>query len=103
MLVPALMKLRDDGINTAMAQGAHAHHLEAARDSGDSLLVSLLAVGVHTAAMFAVAGTIAIIIFTKVGVEVLRRAWINLDVVWAGALVVTGALTLSLGVYQLFT
>ena len=34
------------------------------------------------------------LVFEKLGVGVLRRAWINLDVIWAAALVATGALTL---------
>lgn len=57
---------------------------------------ALLAVGVHTGAMLCVAGLLALVIYAFVGVEVLRRAWINLDVVWAGALAITGGITLGL-------
>jgi hypothetical protein len=35
-------------------------------------------------------------VFEKLGVGILRRAWFNLDLIWASALVVTGVLTLSL-------
>jgi hypothetical protein len=54
----------------------------------------LLAVGVHTVALFAVMGLIALLIYEKVGLAILRRAWLNLDRVWAGALIAAGALTL---------
>jgi hypothetical protein len=38
----------------------------------------------------------ALVVFEKLGVGLLRTAWINLDLVWAAALVATGALTLLL-------
>lgn len=37
---------------------------------------------------------IAVVVFEKVGLGLLRRAWINLDLVWAVALVATGLLTI---------
>ena len=47
-------------------------------------------------AMLVVAGAIALIVYQKVGVEVLRRAWINLDLLWVGALALTGCLAIGL-------
>jgi len=67
----------------------------------DSLLPALAAVGLHSAAMLAVAGTLAVVVYQHVGVEVLRRAWVNLDLLWAGALVVVGGLALALGLWPL--
>jgi hypothetical protein len=37
---------------------------------------------------------VAALVFEKLGVALLRRAWFNIDRVWAGALIATGALTL---------
>ena len=34
---------------------------------------------------------VAVIIYDKVGLAVLRKAWVNMDLIWAGALVLTGA------------
>lgn len=42
---------------------------------------------VHTAAMLVVMGTVALIVYEVVGVGFLRRGWVNVDRVWAGALV----------------
>ena len=47
--------------------------------------------------MLAVAGVIAVVVYQKLGVEVLRRAWVNLDLIWVGALVITGGIALGLG------
>jgi hypothetical protein len=55
---------------------------------------SLALVAAHTVAMFLVMGAVALIVFETVGVGILRRAWVNVDVIWAGALVVAGILTL---------
>jgi hypothetical protein len=45
---------------------------------------------VHTAGYLVVTGLIAVIVYEKVGVRFLRKAWVNLDLIWAVALVVTG-------------
>ncbi len=59
-----------------------------------SLLVSLAAVGVHTAAMLAVTGAIAIMVYEWLGLAFLRRGWINLDFLWTMALVAAGVFLL---------
>ncbi len=58
--------------------------------------VSLAAVGVHTGAMLATTGLIAVAVFEWVGLGILRSAWINIDLIWTVALVLTGALLLLL-------
>ena len=45
---------------------------------------------VHTGGYLLVTGLIAVIVYEKVGLRFLRRAWVNLDLVWAVALVLTG-------------
>jgi hypothetical protein len=47
--------------------------------------------------MFLVAGTIAILVYEIVGLAILRRAWFNLDRLWAVALIGAGAATLAAG------
>jgi hypothetical protein len=37
---------------------------------------------------------VALVVYEKVGLAILRRAWFNLDRVWAGALIGAGGLTL---------
>jgi hypothetical protein len=44
----------------------------------------------HTAIMLAVSGAIALVVYYKVGLALLRRAWFNLDWVWSLALVGSG-------------
>jgi hypothetical protein len=44
--------------------------------------------------MLLVMGVVAIAVYEKVGLGVLRRAWINTDHMWAGAFVVAGLVTL---------
>ncbi|MGA7487695.1 MAG: hypothetical protein WBW74_12265 [Xanthobacteraceae bacterium] len=75
MLWPALMPL---------CMGAASEHAGA-------MTTALLGVGLHTLAMLLVTAAIAAAVYTWLGVEVLRRAWINLDVVWTWALLAAGA------------
>ena len=46
--------------------------------------------------MFLVMAVIALVVYEKLGLKILRTAWINLDRIWAGTLIVTGAVTLVL-------
>ena len=62
--------------------------------TGGSVGVALAAVTVHTAALLAVTGTIAIAVREWLGLAVLKSAWINFDVIWTGALAATGLLLL---------
>ena len=50
----------------------------------------VVATAAHTAAMLAVAGGIALVVYYKLGLALLRRAWFNLDWLWALALVGAG-------------
>ncbi len=70
----------------------HAGHAPAG--TVGSLGTAVVAVGVHTLAMLAVAFAVALAVFDRVGLGILRRAWVNVDVVWALVLLVSGALTL---------
>src|SRR3954469_18488831 len=56
----------------------------------------LLATLVHTTGYLLVTGFIAVIVYEKVGVRFLRKAWVNLDLIWAVALVVTGVAMVGL-------
>jgi hypothetical protein len=86
MLLPVLL-----GSGTVEAADHVAgHHTSAAA----SPLAALLATAIHTIAYLSVTGLIAWVVYTKFGLAILRKAWLNLDVVWAAALVVTGVATL---------
>jgi hypothetical protein len=74
---------------------AHAHQM-AAFCGTNTIAQAIAVVLVHTGAMIAVTGTIAILVYEWVGLAILRNAWINLDTIWAGALVAAGVLSLAL-------
>ena len=57
-------------------------------------IYSLAAVGVHTAAVVAVSGLIAIAVYDWIGVGFLRLGWLNFDWLRTGALTATGMLLL---------
>jgi hypothetical protein len=41
-----------------------------------------------------VMGAVAVLVYEKLGVEVLRRAWLNTDQLWAAAFVAAAVFTL---------
>jgi len=56
------------------------------------LWISLAGAGLHTLAMLVAAGGIAIAVYTWIGLGILRRGWINFDLLWAGMLVLAALL-----------
>jgi hypothetical protein len=87
MVVPVFV-----GMSMAGGEG-HAHHMATA---GDGAGTALFATGLHAMGYLAVTAFIAVVVFEKLGVGILRRAWLNLDLIWAAALIATGTLTLML-------
>jgi len=59
------------------------------------LAAGLAGVGVHTLAMLSVTAVIAAAVYEWIGLEVLHRAWLNIDALWATALLATGMLMLA--------
>jgi len=72
----------------APAHAAHASHAVHA-DAWSATWATL----VHSAGYLSVSVVIALVVF-ELGVGLLRKAWLNLDLVWAVALVVTSLATL---------
>lgn len=64
---------------------------EASLASGTGML---MAVGFHTLSMLVVMAIIAVIVYRKLGLKILRQSWINFDLIWAVALMVVGATSL---------
>ncbi len=82
MLVPILMPLA--------GMGAHAGHAMPSASLG----IALMAVGVHTLAMLATTGIVAVVVYEWAGLAFLRRGWVNLDWIWSASLVATGLILL---------
>ena len=80
---------------TASAVAGHAaqHHIVSAGVVPGPLDVGLLATGIHTAGYLAVTMLLAVAVYERLGLRVLRTAWVNLDLVWGVALIGTGVLT----------
>jgi hypothetical protein len=87
MVAPVLI-----GLQGEVAANHHGGDLAMVGDL--SLPASAAGIVLHVGAMLLVMGVVAIVVYEKVGLGVLRRAWINTDHVWAGAFVVAGLVTL---------
>jgi hypothetical protein len=55
------------------------------------MTMALLGVGVHTLAMLTVTAAVAMAVYEWLGLEMLRHAWINVDLLWTFALLAAGA------------
>lgn len=100
MLVPVLFTLPLIGVSPAGIDLRELEHVEymnlGAPPSLATLVSQLTAIAIHTVAMFSVMAATAVVIYEKVGLAILRRAWFNVDRLWAISLIVSGAVTLAL-------
>jgi hypothetical protein len=87
MVLPVLL-----GSSTVEAADQMAGHDRMA--AATSPLAGVLATAVHTTAYLAVTGIVAWVVYGKLGLALLRKTWLNFDLVWGVALVATGLTTL---------
>jgi hypothetical protein len=85
MVLPILLGM-------SIGNGDHGAHVQGMSFVGTDL--QILAVIVHTIGYLLVTGAVAWIVYTRLGVSILRTAWFNMDRIWAMALLVTATLTL---------
>ena len=92
MVLPFVMPATT-ALSAAGHEHAHAHHMAIAQTS-TAAAANAMAVVIHTVAYLGVMGLVAWIVYQKLGLNLLRKTWINLDWLWAGALVVAGLVVL---------
>ena len=84
MLVPFFL-----GSAAALDTHQHGSHaLAFGNFSAPSLLTA--SVAIHTLGYLLMTAFIAILVYDRLGVSILRRAWFNIDLVWMLALMITG-------------
>jgi hypothetical protein len=96
MLAPLLVGFGAPAASAAPAHAGHEGHGLAA-SGGAAGLAWALAIGLHTAVLLAVMTAVAWVVYTRVGLSILRRGWLNFDLLWAAALIVVGAIALLTG------
>jgi hypothetical protein len=96
MVVPVLL-----GGDAAPAHASHAGHgaLVAAHAAHattglGALEAALAATAIHAVGYLLVSALAAAIVYEKLGLRFLRTGWLNVDLLWAVALIATGGVTL---------
>jgi hypothetical protein len=94
MLVPVFLgTMHQENLHDAHA--AHGAHFAHGADLNllNHPWLAAVAVVIHTLGHLLVAGLVAMVVYEKLGVRILQRAWFNFDLAWAVALVVSGFVT----------
>jgi len=86
------------------ATPAHLHHRMMSMAGMDANAMAGIASGsaalqitaplIHTAGYLVVTAMLAVVVYEKVGLRMLRRAWINLNVVWCVSMIAIGVVAL---------
>jgi hypothetical protein len=82
MLLPALLPIEK--------AHAHGHGI-----TSSSLGTAMAATATHTAAMLLATGSMAFVVYRWVGLSLLRRAWINFDLLWSAVLAIGGLMLIG--------
>jgi len=90
MVLPVLFGM--GGRDSIAGSPVSLHHVHRVAMGGSA--TNLEAVLVHTLGYLVVTGFVAWVVYEKLGLALLRKAWLNLDLIWAVALVVTGSFVL---------
>jgi hypothetical protein len=90
MVLPIVLHTASPSSANAMPAG-HQHHMPMA---GGGPWTGIAATLVHTLGYLSVTALIALLVYRKFGLSLLRQGWFNLDLVWAAALIVTGCVAL---------
>jgi hypothetical protein len=88
MAAPFAMQAVHSGMTSHSARPAHSPGTLASMAAVD--WPTLWATSVHTAGYLLVTAVLAVIVYERAAVHVVRRAWINFDLAWSVALVLTG-------------
>lgn len=80
------------GVSRPSAVLHHDHAVAAGIGVVDPIGVT--AALIHTLGYLAVTAGLAVVVYEKVGLGILRRAWINVNVLWAGALIVVAVMSI---------
>jgi hypothetical protein len=83
MALPFVLAMEPGAGMDGMHHGAH----------GTTLATGLLATALHSVGYLVVLALMAALVYERLGLRILRSAWINLDLIWAGALACTAVLT----------
>ena len=91
MVAPVLIGLE----GSIDRSGAQAHDKADLSLMNASIGTGAVGIALHVVAMLAVMGLVAVLVYDRLGLKVLRTAWINTDRMWAGAFVLAAGITLA--------
>ena len=98
MLIPLFLKSADSPPGSvANPTGSHIHSMHGfgfGNVSSPSLLIGSIVV--HTFGYLLATGLVAVLVYEKLGVGLLRHAWFNIDLFWMLALMIAGLFILFL-------
>jgi hypothetical protein len=92
MVAPVLIGASANGTANAASVGDHA--IREMNLGTMSIPQTGLAIFLHVGTMLVVMAVVALLVYDRLGVSILRRTWVNSDHLWAATFVGAGAITL---------
>ena len=89
MVAPVLI-----GAGATAAEASEDHDVTHVQAAVIDPLAGGLALLLHVASMMLVMGIVAVVVYEKLGVAIVRQAWLNTEWLWASAFVLAGVVTL---------
>jgi len=86
------MDMTQHAAHEAGMAATHASHANILSALPTEPVFGLLVILVHTLGYLLIMGIVAVIVYEKLGLRLLKTGWINMDLIWACALVLSGIL-----------
>jgi hypothetical protein len=93
MVVPLLLRVAGQPTTPDGHMGHAAHTAQMASALPPIPVAGVWVAIVHTVGYLLVTGLVAVIVYERLGLRLLGRAWFNIDRLWAGALILTAVVT----------
>ena len=78
------------GTHGAMEMTSHVDHANILASLPTEPAVGLLVILIHTLGYLFIMGLVAVIVYEKLGLRLLKKGWFNMDIIWAFALILSG-------------
>ncbi len=84
--------MQEHAMHGAGEVAAHTSHADILSSLPTEPMIGLLVIAIHTLGYLLIMGIVAVIVYEKLGLRLLKSAWFNMDLIWVFALIVSGIL-----------
>lgn len=84
--------MQEHAMHGSLEVASHASHANILSSLPAEPMIGLLVIAIHTIGYLFIMGIVAVVVYEKLGLRLLKKGWVNMDLIWAFTLIVSGML-----------